>query len=231
MERSDRKVITRSPSHMVHAVRAGGLLDSYVEAESRLEAHFIRRAALIPSHPKIIHQPFRAPISPKGYTPDFLVFFPGSGFKAIVEVKIAERIDSHYQELFDSAAAFFTPRGFVLFVITEFELKHRDIHQRVKLLMRFAKDRVSDEVHARVTTMLGNYPKGLPLGSLSRKTEVPTRELLALIARGVLTCGPRLQIDPSAVVCLPNTTESDDEVFFCRWFDTQAWDPNARACP
>lgn len=231
MERSDRQVITRSPSHMVHAVSAGGLLDSYVEAESRLEAHFIRRAALIPSHAKVIHQPFKVPISPQGYTPDFLVFFPRSGFKAVVEVKIAKKIDSHYQELFDRAATFLSQRGFIFFVITEFELKHGGIHDRVKMLMRFAKDRVSEAVRTHVTSILGNYPNGLPLGTLSRKTGVPARDILTLIAHGVVSCGPRLQIDPSAVVCLPNTEEHDDEVFFCRWFDTQAWDQDARACP
>lgn len=62
MERSDRRVITRSPSHAVHAVCAGGLLGTHVEAESRLEADFIRRTALLPSHPLIIHQPFKIKI-------------------------------------------------------------------------------------------------------------------------------------------------------------------------
>lgn len=223
MEQSDRKVITRAPSHTVHALCAGGLLDDHVEAESRLEGHFIRRAALIRSRPKVIHQPFRMPISPKGYTPDFLVFFPGSGFKAVVEVKVAERLDAKYLELFDSAANFLRPRGFVFFVLTDFELSRGEIHRRAKLLTRYAKLRLPDADRERIVGPLTRYPKGIPLGTLSRKADAPLHQILSLVAHGALTTGPLLQTDASAVVSLPTEEEHDDEIFFCRWFGTQAW--------
>ena len=226
MENSDRKVITRSPSHGVHAICAGGLLDRHVEAESRLEAHFIRRTALIPSHPKIIHQPFKAPISPKGYTPDFLVFFPRSGFKAVVEVKISSRVDDEYLELFDLAANFFRHRGYVLYVVTDLELMLKEIHRRAKLLTRYAKDHVAEQISSRVMTLLTRSPKGIPLGSLARKAQIPQHKILTLIAHGVLSSGPRLQTDASAIVFQPTTEESDDEVFFCRWFGVEAWCEN-----
>lgn len=228
MKRSDRKVITRSPSHGVHAVCSGGLLDKHVEAESRLEAHFIRRAALIPSRPKVIHQPFKAPVSAKGYTPDFLVFHPKSGFKAVVETKIAAKINAEYTELFDRAAQFFAPRGYVFFVVTEFDLKHRDIHRRASLLTRYARDRLPDQISTRILDIATGYPAGIPLGSLARKARVAVHQILSLVARGALTTGTGLQTDPSAVVSLPTNEEQDDEIFFSRWFGTQAWGTDDR---
>lgn len=227
MEVSDRKVVTRSPSHAVHAVCAGGLLDSHVEAESRLEAHFIRRAALIPSRPKIIHQPFKAPITKKGYTPDFLVYFPRSGFKAVVEVKPAELISSEFTHLFDRAAEFFPERGFIFFVVTDYDLKRGEIHRRAKLLTRYAKDSITEETMRRATDALSTAPLGLPIGTLAKRASVSHHEILSLIAHGALRSGSKLQTDLSALVFLPTNTDIDDEIFFRDWFNTTAWGPDA----
>lgn len=227
MEVSDRKVVTRSPSHAVHAVCAGGLLDSHVEAESRLEAHFIRRAALLPSRPKIIHQPFKAPISQKGYTPDFLVFFPKSGFKAVVEVKPAELISSEFTDLFDRAAEFFPERGFSFYVITDYDLKRGAIHRRAKLLTRYAKDSICEESIKRAIHALSSAPLGLPIGTLAKRASVSHHQVLNLIANGALSSGSKLQTDSSALVFLPKETDNDDEILFCDWFNTQAWSADA----
>jgi hypothetical protein len=227
MEKSTRKVITGSPSHCVHAVCAGGLLDSHVEAESLLEAHFPRRAALIPSRPWVMHQPFRAPISPRGYTPDFLVAFRASGFKAVVETKISVTVDSEYTDLFDRAAHFFRPRGYVFYLLTEFDLMRDDIHKRVKLLTRYAKNQVPEPTAARILDVMARYPAGIPIGSLARKAQVPTHQILTVIAHGALTTGSGLQTDPSALVFTNSQKEIDDEVLFNRWFGTSAWGSDA----
>ncbi len=224
MERSDRRVITRSPSHAVHAVCAGGLLGAHVEAESRLEADFIRRAALIPSRPHIIHQPFKIAVSPKGYTPDFLLFFPASGFKTVVEVKLAERITPEVAELFDRAAKFLRPRGYIFFVINEFELKKERVHRRAKLLTRYAKEVVPTEVRERIQGVLANRPAGAPIGTVARQAGAAYHQILSLIAHGTLFTGPRLQTDPSAVVSLYTPEENDDEILFSRWFSAAPWD-------
>lgn len=227
MEVSDRKVVTRSPSHAVHSVCAGGLLETHVEAESRLEAHFIRRAALIPSRPKIIHQPFKAPISQNGYTPDFLVFFPKSGFKAVVEVKPAELISSKFTNLFDRAAEFFPEHGFSFYVITDYDLEREGIHRRAKLLTRYAKEPIPAETMRRATHALSFAPRGLPIGTLAKRVSVSHHEILSLIAHGALWTGSKLQTDPSALVFLPRKTDIDDEIFFCNWFNTEAWGADA----
>lgn len=224
MERSDRRVITRSPSHAVHAVCAGGLLGAHVEAESRLEADFIRRAALIPSRPHVIHQPFKIAVTPNGYTPDFLLAFPASGFKAVVEIKLAERITPEVAEQFDRAAEFLRPRGYIFFVLTEFELKRKRVHRRAKLLTRYAKEVVPTEVVAHVRCVLANRPDGIPIGTVARKSGAAYHQILSLIAHGTLFTGPRLQTDPSAVVSLYTTEENDDEILFNRWFGASPWD-------
>lgn len=224
MERSDRRVITRSPSHAVHAVCAGGLLGTHVEAESRLEADFIRRTALLPSHPLIIHQPFKIKISEKGYTPDFLLAFPASGLKIVIEIKLAERITPEVAEQFDRAAAFLRPRGHLFFVLTEFELKHKRVHRRAKLLTRYAKESVPSKVLERVRGVLANRKAGIPIGTVARKAGAAYHQILSLVAHGTLFTGPRLQTDPSAVVSLYAPEDHDDEILFSRWFSTTSWD-------
>lgn len=232
MEQAERKVITRSPSHAVHAINAGGLLDSDVEAESRLEAHFIRRAALLPLTHEITHQPFRIPVSPRGYTPDFLVYFPKSGFKAVIEIKVAAAIKLAHLELFDRAASTIAERGFVFFVITETELSQDKIHRRAILLTRYAKEIVSSETITRITECLSNYPEGLAIGTLARKSAATRPQILGCVARGILSTGRRLQTDLSALVKLRNETEEfDDEIQFCRWFGAAPWGEDIRARP
>ncbi|WP_153117013.1 hypothetical protein [Rhodocyclus tenuis] len=225
MEKSDRKVITRSPSHGVAAVIAGGILNNYVEAESTLESDFIRRAALMPSHPKVFHQPFRLPISPKGYTPDFLLFFDSSGFKAVVETKMSMRIDAKYTELFDDAACFLRERGYIYFVVTEAELRHHGIHTRAKLLTRYAKQQVATSHADKIISIAASYPHGIPVGSLARKAQVPIHLILALVATGKLTTGPLLQTDASAIVnTLNDSKETADEILVRRWLGATPWD-------
>lgn len=213
MEPSDRKIVTRSPQRTVRLINLPNLLPAPVEAESSLEADFVQRAALVPDTSTLIAQPFRLPVSPKGYTPDYLQTFSGCELKAVVEIKIARQL-ARYKSLFDDAAGFLREKGYTFYVVTEKELRRENINQRVTRVLRYAKAHHSQEVCARIEHVMAEYPKGLPIGSLCRKADVSRELILHLIANRRLVTGYRLLIDDAAVITLPcNPTASGRNPF------------------
>lgn len=211
MEPSDRKIVTRSPSRTVRIINLPSLLPTPVEAESSLEADFVQRAALIPGTAALIAQPFRLPISPRGYTPDYLVSFSCCNAKAIVEIKIASKV-ARYQPMFDRAAFFLQEKGYAFFVITEKVLRLQGVDQRVSQILRYAKSSFPSADTSRAVQVLTDYPQGLAIGTLCKKAGVSRELILHLIARRRLTTGPRLLTDDAAVIsCVPKRTHEAEK--------------------
>lgn len=202
MEPSNRKIISRSPSRTVRIINLPGLLQTSVAAESSLEADYVHRAALVPKTNALLAQPFRLPISPKGYTPDYLQTFSDSTLKAVIEIKIERKL-ADYKSLFDSAAAFLREKGYTFYVVTEKVLQHHDIDQRAKLILRYAKATFPQPDCEHVEQLLAEYPEGLPLGTLRRKARISLELILHLIATGRISTGHRLLVDNSVVVRQP----------------------------
>ncbi len=222
MQPSSRKVVTRSPSRTVRIINLNGILDNPVEAESSLEADYVLRSAFGPGKKKITHQPFKLPVSPKGYTPDFLEETEGVETKSVVEVKLQRKV-TKYADLFDRAAEYLLPRNYRLFVLTEKHLRKDGIEERVRVLRRYAKAVFPADSRQRVLDTLSAYPHGLAIGSLMRKAKVSRELIIHLIARKQLSSGSGLQLSDSAVVILPELTRMDPVVTLEAWFGVTPW--------
>lgn len=211
MEPSNRKIVTRSPSRTVRIINLPSLLPAPVEAESSLEADFVQRAALIPGVVALIAQPFLLPVSPKGYTPDFLLSYSCCDHKAIIEIKVARKV-ARYQPLFDRAAAFLKEKGYAFYVVTEKVLRRENVDHRVSQILRYAKSSFSSAETSRAVQVLVAYPQGLPIGTLRNKAGVSRELILHLIACRRLTTGPRLLTDDAAVIsCVPKQTHEAEK--------------------
>jgi hypothetical protein len=199
MEPSNRKIISRSPSRTVRIINLPGLLQAPVAAESSLEADYVHRAALVPKTSTLLAQPFRLPISPKGYTPDYLQTFSNSTLKAVIEIKIERKL-ADYKSLFDSAAAFLRDKGYTFYVVTEKVLHCQNVDLRTKQILRYAKAVFPQPDCEHVEQLLAEYPEGLPMGTLRRKARISLELILHLIATKRISTGHRLLFDDSVVV-------------------------------
>ena len=208
LEPSNRKIVTRSPSRTVRLINLPALLPAPVEAESSLEADFVRRAVLIANTKNIVAQPFRLPVSPRGYVPDYLVIFSSENFKAVVETKIARKVD-RYRPLFDRAADFLRQYGYIFYVVTEKILRHRKIDRRVARVLRYTKANYDPKDCERVENLLVDYPQGLSIGSLRKKADVTLDLLLHLISMRRLTTGTRILIDDTARINIQSTATTN----------------------
>ncbi|MHB1359386.1 MAG: Tn7 transposase TnsA N-terminal domain-containing protein [Rhodocyclaceae bacterium] len=224
MKPSTRKVVTRSPSRTVRILNLPGLLSGPVEAESSYEAAYVLRASLMPTCKAIFSQPFKVPVSPKGYTPDFLQTFSSPKFKpAIVEIKPESKVNK-YVDVFDRAAEFLRQRDYEFYVITDRNLFKDGIEQRAHLIRRYAKATFPDMCWKRIKHALSDRDCGLPLGSLMRKAAASREAILHFLANRVLTTGPRLMIDDSAVIRLSASPVMGREASFAQWFGVTPWD-------
>jgi hypothetical protein len=228
MKPSTRQVVSHAPAKTVRIINLRGILSHPVEAESSLEADFIRRVAFSPPTVSVVAQPFVLPVSPRGYTPDFFPIFLTANPKVIVEVKLSKKI-AKYADLFDRSAEFLLSKGFTFYVVTERELRKKKIHERALLIRRYAKAIFSECERQRVSNELSNYPSGLPLGSLIRKAKVCRELVIHMIAWKTVTTGPKLNIDDSAVVTLRAFAEKSHAINFERWFDIGPWGSNTRS--
>ena len=222
MKPSTRKVVTRSPARTVRIINLRGILPHPVEAESSLEADFIRRAALKPATSAIVHQPFTLPVSPKGYTPDFLQTLETPTPKIVVEVKLEKKI-AEYADLFDRAAEFLKTSDYTFYVLTERTLRKKKINGRALLILRYAKASFSSAERLRVTELLGEYSGGLPIGTVIRKAAVSRELVIHLVAWKTLTTGANLHIDDSAIVMLQKSVMNNEAFNFEHWFDVSPW--------
>ena len=222
MQPSTRKIVTRSPSRTVRIINLRGILDVPVEAESSLEADYVLRSAFGPGKKKIIHQPFKLPVSPKGYTPDFLEETEEVDEKAVVEVKLEKRV-AKYADLFDRAAEYLLPRNYKFYVLTEKHLRRDGIEERVRLLRRYAKAVFPAAERKRALDTLSGYPQGLAIGSLMRKARVSRELIVHLIAWKLLFSGHGLQLAESAIVILPNGASQDASMTLESWFGVAPW--------
>lgn len=223
MKPSTRKVVTRSPGRTVRIVNLPGLLPEPVEAESSYEAAFILRASLMPACKAIVSQPFKVPASPKDYTPDFLQTFVAAPLKpAVIEIKPEGKVIK-YAEIFDCAAEFLGQRDYEFYVITDRELFKDGIDQRVRLIRRYAKASFPDTCWKRIAHVLGDYDRGLPLGTLLHKADVSREAILHYLASRRLTTGPRLMVDATAVVRLSTLAAMDRDISIANWFGVTPW--------
>lgn len=222
MKPSKRQVVTRAPARTVRIINLRGLLPNPVEAESTLEADYIRRAALKPETKAIVHQPFILPVSPRGYTPDFLQTVEVETPRIVVEVKLEKNI-AKYADLFDRAAEYLVAKNFVFFVLSERTLRKKRIHERALLILRYAKANFPAAERIRITSLLVEYPDGLPMGTVVRKAKVSRESVIHLVALKVLTTGPNLHIDESAVVTLRKHDTNHVPITFERWFGVAPW--------
>ncbi len=229
MKPSTRKVVSRAPMRTVRLINLKGLLPHPVEAESSLEADYIRRAAFAPFTQSILAQPFTLPVSPKGYTPDF--FQVCKGFDSlVVEIKLEKKV-TKYSDLFDRAAEFLRSKGYIFYVLTERTLRKQKIHERALMLRRYAKASFPLDERTRVSSVLSEYPHGIAMGSLLRKAQVTRELVIHLIAWKILTTGPKLHLDESTLVFLAASYASSNAFTFDRWFDVFPWGESTGAPP
>lgn len=213
-------LLTRSPSRTIRVLNYPQLLSHPVEAESTLEEDCISRAILFPWMHELISQPFVLPVSPGGYTPDYLAK-TASGRRFVIEVKLDRKVKG-YAALFDNAAAFLKERDFTFLVLTEKNLRRQKIHKRALLLLRYLKALYPIADCCKVIADIAEHPNGIPLGQLIKKGVA--RELIFhLIASRRLTTGPRLMLDDSALVFATNNLEIDHEDSFARWLGVTPW--------
>lgn len=225
MEESSRKVVTRAPGRTVRILNLRGVLPNPVEAESKLEADLVRQVALNQLTKAIVGQPYRLPVSPEGYTPDYLVTTGEA--RIVVEVKLARRI-AKFATVFDAAAEYLRARKHQFFVATEKTIRRDRLHERAMLILRYAKATYSEPEQQRALEAADFYKKGLALGTLTAKTKLRRELIFHLIGRRKLTTGPRLSLDDSALVLATSVPEMSDEDFLSRWLGVTPWGKDVR---
>lgn len=221
MKPSTRRIVTRSPARTVRLINLNGLLPGPVEAESTLEADFIMRAALNPAVKAILHQPFTIPVADGEYTPDFLLSLI-AGQPIVVEIKMASRLKS-YADRFDAAAKYLHERGHRFYVLTERTIRDDKAHVRAELLRRYLKAVYPAAELQRALEVVQAHPSGIPLGTLTKKTNVRRDAVYHLIATRRLTTGARLNVSEAALVFVMHSEGKDDENCFDRWFGAAPW--------
>jgi|LauGreDrversion4_2_1035121.scaffolds.fasta_scaffold114356_2 hypothetical protein len=226
MEESSRKVVTRAPGRTVRILNLQGVLPKPVEAESRLEADLVRQVALNQLTKVIIGQPYRIPVSPEGYTPDYLVTTADEA-RIVIEVKLARKV-AKYATLFDDAAKYLRDRKHEFFVATEKTIRRDRLHERALLILRYAKATYSERELQRALEAAEFYKKGLALGTLIAKTKLRRELIFHLIGRRKLTTGPRLSLDYSALVFATSVPEMSNEDFLGRWLGVAPWGKDIR---
>jgi hypothetical protein len=226
MEESTRKVVSRSPGRTVRILNLHGVLPRPVEAESKLESDFVRQAALSPITKAIIAQPYKLPVAPLGYTPDYLVITAGET-RLVAEVKLNKRVAEN-AALFDRAADYLRERQHQFFVATEKTIRRDRLHERALLILRYAKATYSEPELQRAREAANFYKKGLALGSLIAKTKLRRELIFHLIGRRELSTGPRLPLDDSALVFETFKPEMSDEDFLSRWLGVSPWGKDVR---
>jgi len=211
-----RKVVTRSPGHTVRLINLPHLQKTGIEADSSLERDFTYRVLPFPFVRRIVHQPFTLELSCGRYTPDFLVAFEdGSG--ATVEVKPRSKI-KHYEEKFAEARVMLATKSLSFLVAHDLLLKREDLHERARIIRRYAKGTYPASEKALVLSALSDVPMGLSLKELLdrgvRKTTV-----LHLVAQQKLQIGADLDIGDAAIFCLPETTNGEGchAIRFASW--------------
>lgn len=215
-----------APPRTVRLLNLRWVLPHPVEAESKLEADFVRQAALSRVVRAITAQAFRLPVSPKGYVPDFLLDTLHDR-PMVVEVKL-DRTVEEYRKLFDRAAACLAERRMTFAVATEKTIRNARLHERAALILRYAKAMYPAVDKDCAVDCVGSTTQGLPMGTLLKKTQFKRDLILHLIAHKALTTGPRLSLDDSAVVSLPVIhSEMSDEIQLARWLGIAPWPKNA----
>lgn len=216
-----RKVVTRAPARTVRILNLNGVLPHPVEAESKLEADCVRRTALCPVTKAVLAQPFTLPVSPEGYTPDYLITTV-RGARVVVEVKLASKV-AGYGALFDLAAEYLRGRQHRFIVATEKSIRAGAAHQRALLILRYAKAAFPPADTHRALEFVKQFKEGIPLGAVLARATVPRELIFHLIGKKKLTTGSRLSIDDSALVFIPTAPETNDEDFLARWLDVAPW--------
>ena len=227
MEKATRKVVTRAPGRTVRILNLRGVLPHPVEAESKLESDFVRQAALNQLTKAIIGQPYKIPVSPRDYTPDYLIV-TASGTRVVVEVKQARRVAEN-AALFDRAAEYLRDKDHHFFVATEQTIRRDRRHERALRILRYAKGSYAEPELQRALEAADFYRKGLALGSLVAKTKLRRELIFHLIGRRQLTTGPRLFLDDSALVLATSTPEMNDEDFLGSWLGVAPWGKDVRS--
>ena len=213
--------IKRSPARTVRLINLKGILEHPIEAESSLEADFVYSAALFPGTVNILAQPFSLPVSPRGYTPDFLLTLE-SHKKIVVETKTQSKIKK-YQDLFDRVAAYLVDRGMDFFVFSEANLHRKDVHKQARIICRYAKYIPEISALERVISILNEHDNGLPIKKLFEEFRVSREVIFYLITKRMVTTGNNLETSDNAIVRLVSLADYVSIDAFQDCFNATPW--------
>lgn len=217
-EPSDREIVKRTGPKTARILNLRGILQHPVEAESSLEADFVRRAALSPRAADIVHQPFKITLRRGRYTPDFLVVL-NDGTKYVVEVKLRRKVRK-YREVFDEVSSMIADRGGRFLVTDEYLIRGGHAHVRAALVLRhlkataFPKDLCDDAVRA-----VARSGSGLAIKDVMSEARVTRALLYHLISVRRLVIDERLHLDDGAFLFIPGSDAANDVDFFQRHSD------------
>lgn len=114
------------------------------------------------------------------YTPDFLLKKPN--YSVIVECKPAEFVDSpENRRKFDIARQWCDEHGYLFQVLTETELREGFRLENIKLLTRFARQRVGPEMRSRIFDRLYSPGSNMTIHALASHVS-PTNPTIAIPA-------------------------------------------------
>lgn len=227
MEKTTRKVVTRSPARTVVMMNFPGVLDHAIEAESSFEKDFICKAVLCHGLTDLRHQPFKIRLrSGKHYTPDFLAVV--HGMHCVVEVKLRSKIPK-YKDIFDEASHQLQANGIRFYVVHQGVLRRGGMHVRAAHILRYGKAFFPDSTCRRVLDCMADSPLGIPIGLLKKRADASMEVILHLLARRAIAIEPALHLDDEAMVFPFNSLGTSNEDQFGRWLGVASWDTDAGA--
>jgi len=224
VQKSRRKVVTRSPKRKVGLVNCRWFQNEPIEHESQLEKRFIQCAMLCPSILKIKSQPFTLKLGEKIYTPDFLVSFQNGG-SLVVEVKISRKVGA-YLDTFNRAQEMLGD-SYKFFVLTEKVIDRFSQPEIAAQILRYAKSEFPAEMLHRVLQKAGEL--GAPyisIAGLASGSHAPNEAVLHLVARRGLTLHQDDLVGSDSRVFLSRPAVAEADAIFSQHFDVSPWSRN-----
>lgn len=223
IEKSTRKVVTRSPQRKVGYINCSWFQNERIEHESLLEKRFVQCALLCPRLKHIKSQPFKIQIGRKStYTPDFLLTFE-DGSNLVVEVKIESKV-ARYSEKFRIVQNLLKARDLDFYVLTELSVDRFRQSLIAAEILRYAKSEFSDLVLQTVLDVMAKQAeKNMVIKELALLCDCCSEVIFHLMAKRQLTLHVDDYLNADARVYIARHHEGPDTQVFTKHFEVKPW--------
>ncbi|MNV73141.1 hypothetical protein D3C71_1662730 [compost metagenome] len=108
-------------------------------------------------------------------------------------------------------------------MLDEVSIRRAKAHERAALVLRYRKSGIDPAIRLRLLACVGEFPHGLAIGSLAKRSAASRVDVLHLIAARAVRVSRSLAIDDSSLVFPSIPLEVSHEIRLESWFDAALW--------